>query len=202
MSAGFAERLISLAEAEGSREEILNRMPPDVRARAAVCARKDKAFQIAAADWYMRRMAEEEGLGPAETIRVGHEESGKPFLLSGRERLDRCISISHGGGYLYLCMAEKPIGCDVERIRSIPVNGGLKGFFSEEDLAAIRAADRPEALLIRIWTRREAFAKLTGILEGLRSRSFGDRETAERTCGVRFTEGQEGEVLFTAAQYE
>ena len=78
---------------------------------------------------------------------------------------------------------------------------GLKGFFSEDDLAAIRAAERPEILLIRIWTRREAFAKLTGIMEGLRNRNFHDREAAEKEYGVRFTEGQEEDFLFTAAQY-
>ena len=55
MNAGFAARLVSMAEAEALREEILRGMPPDVRVRAASCVRRDKAFQIAAADWYMRR---------------------------------------------------------------------------------------------------------------------------------------------------
>ena len=201
MSAGFTARLISMDEAEGVREEILTQTPPDVKARTASCIRKDKAFQIAAADWYMRRMAADEGLGTADEIRVGHEESGKPFLSSGGERVGKYISISHCGGYIYLCMADSPIGCDAERIRRLPVNDGLKGFFSEADLAAIRAADRPEILLTRIWTRREAFAKLTGIMEGLRSRSFHDREAAEKEYGVRFTEGQKNDCLYTAAQF-
>ena len=201
MSAGFAARLISMTEAECIRETILEQTPPDVRARTAACTRKGKAFQIAAADWYMRQMAAEEGLGEAGTIRVDHEESGKPFLISGGKRPARHISISHSDGYLYLCMADSPIGCDVEKIRRFPLNDGLKGFFSEDDLAAIRAAERPEILLIRIWTRREAFAKLTGIMEGLRNRNFHDREAAEKEYGVRFTEGQEEDFLFTAAQY-
>ena len=201
MSTGFTARLISMAEAESRREEILEQMPPDVRARIQSCTRKDKAFQIAAADWYMRRMAAEEGLGAADTIRVGHEESGKPFLLIGRERAGKHISISHCDGYIYLCMADSPVGCDVEGIRRFPLNGGLNGFFSEADLAAIRASDRPEALLIRIWTRREAFAKLAGITEGLRSRSFHDREAARKTYGILFTEGQAENFLYTAAQF-
>ena len=202
MSRKFAERLVHMAEAESIREEILAQMPPDVRARTAACMRKDKAFQIAAADWYMRRLAAEAGLGTPETIRIGHEESGKPFLLSGRERIGRHISISHCGGCLYLCMAEEPIGCDVEGIRTMPVNDALKGFFSEADLEAIRGADEPGTLLTRIWTRREAFAKLTGIMEGLRKRDFHDREAARRKYGVLFTEGREGKYLITAAQYE
>ena len=201
MSAGFTAKLISMAEAESNREEILKQMPPEVKARTASCTRKGKAFQIAAADWYMRRMAAEEGLGTAETIRIGHEESGKPFLLAGQERIGRHISISHCEGYIYLCMADSPVGCDVEGIRRFPVNDGLKGFFSEADLAAIRASDMPETLLIRIWTRREAFAKLTGITEGLRSRSFHDREAAREAYGVLFTEGQEESFLYTAAQF-
>ena len=201
MSAEFTARLISTEEAECVREDILAQAPPDVKARAASCIRKDKAFQIAAADWYMRRMAAEEGLGTADEIRIGHEESGKPFLISGGKRAGKHISVSHCGGYIYLCMADGPIGCDVEKIRRLPVNDGLKGFFSETDLAAIRAADRPDVLLTRIWTRREAFAKLTGIMEGLRSRSFHDREAAEKEYGVRFTEGQEKDFLYTAAQF-
>lgn len=201
MSAEFTARLISTEEAECAREDILAQAPPDVRTRAASCIRKDKAFQIAAADWYMRRMAAEEGLGTADEIRIGHEESGKPFLISGGERTGKHISVSHCGGYIYLCMADGPIGCDVEKIRRLPVNDGLKGFFSETDLAAIRAADRPDVLLTRIWTRREAFAKLTGIMEGLRSRSFHDREAAEKEYSVRFTEGQEKDYLYTAAQF-
>ena len=201
MNARFAARLVSMAEAEALREEILRGMPPDVRARAASCVRRDKAFQIAAADWYMRRMAADEGLGTIDTIRVGHEESGKPFLVCGRERLDKCISISHCRGYLYLCMADRPVGCDVEGIRRFPVNDGLKGFFSEADLAAVRASDQPEIQLIRIWTRREAFAKLTGIMDGLRTRSFHDREAAQKAYGVLFSEGRKEDYLFTAAQY-
>ena len=117
MSAGFTARLVSMAEAESVREDILEQAPPDVKARAASCMRRDKAFQIAAADWYMRRMAAEEGLGTADVIRVGHEESGKPFLISGGERVGKHISVSHCGGYIYLCMADGPIGCDVEKIR-------------------------------------------------------------------------------------
>ena len=201
MSTGFISRLVPMAEAESIRETILAHMPPDVKARTALCIRKEKAFQIAAADWYMRRMAEEEGLGTADTIRIGHEKSGKPFLLSCGERSGRHISISHSDGYLYLCMADIPVGCDVVRIRRFPVNGGRKGFFSEADLAAVRAAEQPEALLIRIWTRREAFAKLTGMMEGLRSRNFHDREAARKAYGVLFTEGQEGNHLYTAAQF-
>ena len=201
MSAGFIGRLISMTEAERIRETILEQAQPDVRARTAACTRKEKAFQIAAADWYMRQIAAEEGLGEAGTIRVGHEKSGKPYLLSGEDRIDRHISISHSSGYLYLCMADSPIGCDVEGVCRFPLNDGLKGFFSENDLAAIRASERPEILLIRIWTRREAFAKLTGIMKGLRSRSFHDRETAQQAYGVMFTEGQEEGFLYTAAQY-
>ena len=201
MSAGFTGRLVSLAEAESQRAKIFAQAPPDVRARAAACIRKDKAFQIAAADWYIRQLAAEAGLGAADEIRVGHEAGGKPFLLRGGERIAKEVSISHCDGYLYLCLADSPIGCDAERIRSLPVNGGLKGFFSEDDLAAIRASDRPETELIRIWTRREAFAKLTGIMEGLRSRSFYDREAAMKAYGVLFTEGQERDILYTAAQY-
>lgn len=201
MSTGFTARLISMEEAEKVRKDILAQAPPDVKARTASCMRKDKAFQIAAADWYMRRMAAEEGLGTADDIRVGHETSGKPFLISGGEHAGKHISVSHCSGYIYLCMADSPIGCDVERIRRFPANDGLKGFFSERDLAAIRAADRPDDLLIRIWTRREAFAKLTGIVEGLRSRSFHDREAAEKEYGIRFTEGQEKDFLYTAAQF-
>ena len=201
MSAGFTARLIPMAEAESHREEILQQTPPDVRARTTSCTRKGKAFQIAAADWYMRRMAAEEGLGTADTIRVGHEDTGKPFLLAGQERIGRHISISHCEGYIYLCMADSPVGCDVEGIRKFPLNDGLKGFFSEADLTAIRASDRQEELLIRIWTRREAFAKLTGIMAGLRNRDFHDREAALNAYGVLFTEGQEGKYFYTAAQY-
>ena len=84
-------------------------------------------------------------------------------------------------------------GCD--RIRA------SLGKPTSTDLAAIRASDRPEALLIRIWTRREAFAKLTGITEGLRSRNFHDREAAREAYGVLFTEGQEESFLYTAAQF-
>ena len=52
------------------------------------------------------------------------------------------------------------------------------------------------------WERfQDSFAKLTGIMEGLRNRNFHDREAAEKEYGVRFTEGQEEDFLFTAAQY-
>ena len=191
-----------MEEAGSIREEILRQMPPEVRARTAACLRKEKAFQIAAADYYMRRMAEEEGLGKAETIRVGHEQDGRPFLLSGVGRIGKNIAISHSDAYIFMCMAEAPVGCDVEKIRRFPVNDGLKGFFSKADLSAIRVSERPEILLTRIWTRREAFAKLSGNMEGLSRWSFHDKEAARREYGVLFTESQEDGYLFTAAQFE
>ena len=202
MSERFAVKLVSMAEAEGIREKILMQMPPDVRSRVAACIRKEKAFQIAAADHYLRHMAAEEGLGTTDTIRVGHEESGKPFLISGGARMDLHVSVSHSDGYLCLCLADIPAGCDVEKIRHVPVHDALKGFFSEADLKAVRASDKPDTLLTRIWTRREAFAKLTGITQGLRRISFHDRETVGKERGILFTEGQEEEYLFTVVRYD
>ena len=200
MSAGFSTKLVPVKEAELIRDEIMKNMPAYVRARVSSCMRKEKAFQIAAADYYMRKMAAEEGLGEAELLRIMHESSGKPYIAMNGKRIDKCISVSHSDGYIFLCMADDPIGCDVERIRVLPVNDGLKGFFSEADMAAIKAAERPEEMLTRIWTRREAFAKLTGIMEGLKKWSFCDKAAIRQEMSIVFTEGRERDYLFTAAK--
>lgn len=97
------------------------------------------------------------------------EESGKPFIKGN----PFYISLSHSGDYAVLAVSEKPIGCDIEKIREINPEMPKK-IFGEE----ITEKEK----FFELWTKKESYLKLSG--EGLKalnkpqSRGYSFFETA------------------------
>lgn len=45
---------------------------------------------------------------------IGHENSGKPYIIKDGTRISTEISISHTKGYIAIATADEPIGIDIE----------------------------------------------------------------------------------------
>ena len=87
--------------------------------------------------------------------------SGKPILRGSELH----FSISHAGGLCALALSDTPVGIDLQDTESVSkisnLNSFAKRFFAPDEYLAFTEEPTPEQLC-RIWTRKEALAKLLG----------------------------------------
>ena len=100
--------------------------------------------------------------GGIDERRVEYEcnKKGKPFIKNYFG--DVCFSMSHTEGCAAVVLCKKPCGIDVERIRRIP-DSIVDRLFSDMDRNVI-SEDQQNADVygMSVWTRREAYSKMTG----------------------------------------
>ncbi len=92
---------------------------------------------------------------PVET-----DSDGKPFLKG----MDMCISMSHSADAVACAVSDKPVGIDIERIRS--VDRKLIDYVCNE--REREYADTPERFF-EVWTAKEASYKCDGGVTPLRA---------------------------------
>lgn len=104
-------------------------------------------------------------------------EKGKPYFWD----LPLFFSISHSGNYVLCAVDGREIGADIQRLQPVDV-GKLAGrFFSEPErllLERCGSDEERQGLFFELWTRKEAYGKLTG--EGVAS-VLGQDMSAEQT---------------------
>lgn len=117
----------------------------------------------------------------AEEITFGKNEHGKPFA----ENLNVQFNISHSGNMIVCAVDDKPIGIDVEQIRSVNLKIA-KRIYTEDELRYLFGYDPAEddfnkspcdEMLVRffeLWTAKEAYLKCigTGIIDNMSTLSF------------------------------
>ena len=83
----------------------------------------------------------------------------KPYLSRGPE-----FNISHSGGFAVCAVDDAPVGIDVEEIRAVKGREGLaKRYFHPDEICRVNSGDDPALEFLRIWTKKEAYLKLTGV---------------------------------------
>ena len=84
-------------------------------------------------------------------------EHGKP-MIEGLE-----FSLSHSGNLVVCAVSNKPVGCDVERLREAP-RGVAKRCFSEGEQAYLSQFSEVEydREFFKLWTMKESYVKMTG----------------------------------------
>lgn len=88
---------------------------------------------------------------------------GKPYLAgAGR------FNISHSGEYVLAAFSDKEVGADIERITDFDARE-ISHYFHPEEQAYIENSTDTKGSFFKLWTRKEAYLKATGIgiLEGL-----------------------------------
>lgn len=82
----------------------------------------------------------------------------KPFIEGERE-----FNLAHSGHYAILSVdGESPVGCDIERMRTLdPLRVGSL-VFCENELNTIRRARDKCDVFFTLWTKKEAFIKCLG----------------------------------------
>lgn len=112
-------------------------------------------------------------------------ENGRPGLP---EAAGIDFNVSHSGDMAVCVLSDSPVGCDIQLMK--PTDARIaKRFFSEDEKKYVFADDNPSEITDRfykIWTRKEAFTKLTGegIMKDFQSFSVLDSESFwEKTIG-------------------
>lgn len=188
LTAGEVRVYLALLTGETPHPEDHPLLDPAERARAARLIRPADGFRYVQAHARMRRI-----LGgllglPAAGLEFALGDRGKP-LLPGHPHLQ--FNLSHSGSLMALAVTGAgPVGVDVERIdTSHRLDDLVDRYFAPaegEAFLALPPERRPEAFF-EIWTRKEAFIKVTG--EGL-SRGLGSFEvTVGREAGLERVDG-------------
>lgn len=94
-----------------------------------------------------------------EEICIERDEMGKPFLKGG----EVFFNVSHSGAYIAIAVSEKPVGVDIEGMRTIR-DGMYRKVVQPQEQELIGAARERDFL--RLWTLKESFVKAEG--KGLR----------------------------------
>ena len=82
--------------------------------------------------------------------------AGKPCLA---DRPDVQFNLSHTGDWVFCAVSDGAVGLDAETVHPIGERV-IRRCFSAEEQAWLRQA--PADAVIRLWTRKEAYGKLTG----------------------------------------
>ncbi|MBR1939893.1 MAG: 4'-phosphopantetheinyl transferase superfamily protein [Bacteroidaceae bacterium] len=111
---------------------------------------------VAAYRLLQRALREEYGITEPQELAFG--EHGKPIL---KVHPEIHFSLSHCRVAVACAVSERPVGIDIESIRSYREE--LAAYvLSEADLQEVMQAERPDVEFIKRWTQKEAFLKLTG----------------------------------------
>lgn len=87
-------------------------------------------------------------------------KNGKSYL----EGIPVFFSLSHSGEYVFCAASKQEIGADIQIMRSINMQSLVKRFFSEREkqlLEQMPEREKEKAFYF-LWTRKEAYGKLTG----------------------------------------
>lgn len=91
-----------------------------------------------------------------ESFFIERDENGKPYFVN----LPIEFSISHTEGMWMCIMSDKPCGIDVQVHKKIDAEKIAERFYKPNEVEFVRVFQ--EAGFFQIWTRREAYGKMTG----------------------------------------
>lgn len=142
-------------------EEISHGLSPDERDRCAQLAPEVRAEFVLCRRALRELLAEATDRAPSSLdFRPGSH--GKPALADAAIE----FNLSHSDGLAAIAIAERPVGIDIQQQRTGPGLGRMaERYFSALEASWLGAAPDSEELgrrFSRLWSRKEACAKVTG----------------------------------------
>ena len=138
--------------------QALERVSPQ-RREVALRYVKDSDRRLSLAVYLLLQEALEKEYGVTGDLTFGFGPQGKPFL---KDYPGIHFNLSHCPGVALCVVSDAPVGCDVESVPAALDMDLCRYVFSEEQLASVLASPAPNLAFARLWTQKEAFAKLTG----------------------------------------
>lgn len=173
---------------ETDRKRILSRADQETGLRYAESFSRKKGVMQAVGHDLLRSLLAYTLDIPIERIRMNHTGKGRPILTVDGVSCERWpyASLSHSRDMAVACIADEPVGCDIEIARICPPQA-VRGFFSEAD--ASRLAEYP-GMFTRLWVRRESLIKVFGGSVDTKALPLFDTNEVLRRTGCRFYEGE------------
>lgn len=100
-------------------------------------------------------------LGQPLDLELYYGEKGKPYLKDS----PFYFNLSHSGSYVVCALSGQEVGVDIQQYKRTDIVRLADRFYSAEEKEAMKAChDRKEReqLFYQLWTRKEAYGKLTG----------------------------------------
>jgi len=140
------------------RKQLMASLNPERRLRIAKAANEKARRQCLASALLLQLVLKEKGL---DANQVRTNRFGKPEIDG------IYFNISHSGDMVVCAVSEKPVGCDIERIREAPRKVSSRYFGEQEKLRLEKLQGFEfDCEFFRLWTMKESYVKMTG--EGLR----------------------------------
>lgn len=115
------------------------------------------------------------------TYRYG--DKGKPYF----ENIPLFFNISHSGEYVLCAVSSREVGADIQKIQQTDVMKLAKRFFSEPEYRILERCESDgerRRLFFGLWSRKEAYGKLTG--EGIAAVLGKDVQNADAKRDVEW----------------
>lgn len=115
------------------------------------------------------------------TYRYGAK--GKPYF----EKIPLFFNLSHSGEYVLCAVSFREVGADIQKIQSADVMKLAKRFFSEPECLALERCEsdrEQQGLFFGLWSRKEAYGKLTG--EGITAVLGKDMQNTDAEVDVEW----------------
>ena len=134
--------------------ELTYALPQERREKIMHFGQSQNRRQSLGAGLLLEQVLAEHGIS-ANSVRIG--KHGKPEVPGIH------FNLSHSENLVVCAVSDKPVGCDVEKIKEVP-HTLAERFFSEKEreyLSACSGEAYKEAFF-RLWTMKESYAKMTG----------------------------------------
>ncbi|MBQ7654754.1 MAG: 4'-phosphopantetheinyl transferase superfamily protein [Clostridia bacterium] len=120
-------------------------------------------------------------------VRFTFGKNGKP-LLKNEENL--FFNISHSGSYAAVAIAEKPVGVDIEKIRSVS-ESVINRVCTDSEKAFLETSEDKNRDFIKLWTLKECAVKASGagLADNLKNHAFDISE------GKAVSTGRQSEIF-------
>lgn len=169
------------------------------RARAARFLRPEAHRRyVFARSWLRRVLAQEMGCQPAD-VDLRTTERGKPVAPDGP-----CFNLSHSGDTAIIAVADRPVGVDGEEVTPGRWDHAMAALvLSPEELSHVDTAPphRRDLAFFSCWTRKEAWAKLTGsgLTDELRTVSLLEGSVPGTPVRLRTLEWRDASLVVSLA---
>lgn len=92
------------------------------------------------------------------TAKIAYGPHGKPYLA---DYSDVHFNISHSGQYVACAVCDRPVGIDIQEMAAYHPEV-TTSVCNLKEMAQLNASKEPAKEFVRMWTKKEAFVKLTG----------------------------------------
>ncbi len=116
-----------------------------------------KKLSVAAGMLARQGIAHYFGMHPQD-VTFRRDTNGKPYA----EGLDIHFSLSHSGNLAVCAISDKPVGIDVEKVRSVNMHVAEKMFTQKEQYYISSEKRKTQQRFFEIWTKKEAYVKRLG----------------------------------------